>query len=99
LIWQGVPVVMLEGQTYVSRFGGSVLANVGLSSLIAQSVDEYIECAVGLAGDLARLAKLRAELRPTMAASPLLDFEGFTRHVEQAYRRMWHAWCEQPARA
>ena len=31
-IWMGVPVVMLQGDTYASRFGGSVLANVGLES-------------------------------------------------------------------
>ncbi len=75
-IWMGVPVVMLEGDTYASRFGGSVLANVGLEDLIAKSVDEYVEIAVDLAQDLDRLARLRDELRPRMAASVLLDFPG-----------------------
>jgi protein O-GlcNAc transferase len=95
-IWQGVPVVMLEGQTYVSRFGGSVLANVGLESLIAHSVDEYVETAVTLAANRDRLVALRGQLRETMAASPLLDHVGFTRNLERAYRQMWHAWCRQP---
>ena len=62
-IWMGVPVVMLEGDVYASRFGGSVLANVGLEKLIARSVEEYVERAVQLAGDLARLSDLRGELR------------------------------------
>ena len=88
-IWMGVPVVMLEGDTYASRFGGSVLANVGLEDLIATTVDEYVEIAVDLALDLDRLERLREELRPRMAASALLDFAGFARHVETAYRRMW----------
>jgi protein O-GlcNAc transferase len=92
-IWMGVPVVMLEGQTYASRFGGSVLVNVGLEDLIATTVDQYVDLAVRLAKDLDRLDKLRAELRPRMADSPLLDFKGFTRNVEQAYRQMWLKWC------
>jgi protein O-GlcNAc transferase len=93
-IWSGVPVVMLEGQTYASRFGGSVLANVGLTHLIAQTREQYVDIAVGLAGDLAGLAQLRGELRPRMAGSALLDFNGFARNVEQAYRRMWVDWCQ-----
>lgn len=92
-IWLGVPVVKLEGCMYASRFGGSVLANVGLDDLIAPSVEEYVERAVGLAGDLDRLAELRGQLRPRMAASALLDFQGFTRNVEAAYRQMWVDWC------
>ena len=44
----GVPVVMLQGQTYASRFGGSVLANVGLEDLIANSAEEYVDRAVAL---------------------------------------------------
>jgi protein O-GlcNAc transferase len=92
-IWMGVPVVMLEGDTYAARFGGSVLANVGLEDLIAKTVDEYVEIAVDLALDLDRLERLREELRPRMAASALLDFAGFARHVETAYRRMWRKWC------
>jgi predicted O-linked N-acetylglucosamine transferase (SPINDLY family) len=92
-IWMGVPVVMLEGNTYASRFGGSVLANVGLEHLITRSVRQYVDAAENLAGDLIALAKLRGELRGRMSNSPLLDFPGFTRNVEQAYRQMWRAWC------
>ena len=93
-IWMGVPVVMLEGHSYASRFGGSVLANVGLERLISQSPEQYVELAVELAADLERLAQLRSELRSRMAGSVLLDFRGFTRNVEHAYRKMWIDWCE-----
>jgi predicted O-linked N-acetylglucosamine transferase (SPINDLY family) len=93
-LWQGVPVVMLAGNTYASRFGGSVLANVGQERLIAGSTEEYIDRAVELASDPASLAKLRTGLRPQMARSPLLDFKGFAQNVEGAYRRMWIDWCQ-----
>jgi predicted O-linked N-acetylglucosamine transferase (SPINDLY family) len=93
-LWQGVPVVSLSGQTYVSRFGASALATLGLDELIAASREQYRQIAVGLAGDLERLARLRATLRPRMAASPLLDFATFTRNLEVEYRRMWRRWCQ-----
>jgi predicted O-linked N-acetylglucosamine transferase (SPINDLY family) len=93
-VWMGVPAVMLQGQTYVTRFGGSVLVNVGLESWIAGSVDEYMDIAVKAASDLDALQRLRAELRPRMAASPLMDFAGFTANLETAYRQMWRAWCD-----
>jgi predicted O-linked N-acetylglucosamine transferase (SPINDLY family) len=93
-IWLGVPVVMLQGTAYASRFGASVLANVGLDDLIARSTEEYVAAAVELAGDVDRLAALRGTLRPRMAESVLLDFGGFARKVEAAYRHMWREWCQ-----
>jgi protein O-GlcNAc transferase len=98
-IWLGVPVVMMQGQTYASRFGGSVLTNVGLEHLIASSVEQYIAAAVRMASTehRAALAQLRLDLRPRMARSVLLDFPGFTRELECAYRTMWQTWCSQQA--
>jgi protein O-GlcNAc transferase len=96
-IWMGLPVVMLQGQCYASRFGGSALAQVGLEDLIADSAEHYVDRAVALAGDLDRLARLRVELRPRMAESGLLDFAGFSRNLEQAYRQMWLAWLGSDA--
>ncbi len=94
-IWMGVPVVMLRGNAYASRFGGSVLTNVGLEGLIADSVAQYIDLAVALSGDLDRLTQLRATLRSCMADSALFDHQGFTRNLERAYREMWHTWCNE----
>ena len=51
--------------------------NVGLEDLIARSREQYVETAVGLAGDLERLSGLRSTLRGRMQNSPLLDFAGF----------------------
>lgn len=96
-LWMGVPSVTLAGQTYASRFGSSAHVNLALESWIAGTVDEYVEIAVRAADDLESLARLRGELRPRMAVSPLLDFVGFTRHLEDAYRKMWRTWCARQA--
>jgi protein O-GlcNAc transferase len=96
-LWMGVPVVTLRGDRHAARVGASLLTQIGLSDLIADSPEAYMEIAVALAGDLARLADLRRSLRPRMAASPLCDAPAFARKVEAAYRTMWRRWCETPA--
>jgi hypothetical protein len=85
----GVPVVTLEGATYASRAGVSLLTNVGLSELISQSPEEYVESAVQLGADTERLAALRTRLRDMVSRSPLTDARRFTANLEKAYREMW----------
>jgi predicted O-linked N-acetylglucosamine transferase (SPINDLY family) len=92
-LWMGVPVVSLVGERNLGRAGLSILNNVGLGELAAKDVDAYVETAMRLAQDQLRLAALRASLRERMRSSPLLDAEGYTRKVEQAFRDMWVDWC------
>jgi predicted O-linked N-acetylglucosamine transferase (SPINDLY family) len=89
----GVPVVSLAGRNQVSRVGVSLLTNVGLPELIADTPEQYIQIAVDLAGDIPRLSELRRTLRPRMQGSPLMDPPRFARDMEAAYRRMWRTWC------
>lgn len=93
-LWMGVPVVTIAGNTVVSRQTVSALANIGLADELAfPSVEAYVAGAVALANNPARLAELRSQIRPRMAASPLRQSEQFTRDLEALYRRMWQAWC------
>ncbi len=87
--WQGVPVVTLVGDTPVARAGLSLLINLGLPELVAETRDQFVSIAVALAGDLPRLSTLRATLRDRLQASPLSDAPRFARMVEAAYREMW----------
>lgn len=94
-LWMGVPVVTLAGRTAVGRGGVSVLHDVGLPELIAETPQEYVQIATNLAGDLPRLAELRRTLRLQMQASPLMDAPRFARDIEAAYRQMWRKWCAE----
>jgi predicted O-linked N-acetylglucosamine transferase (SPINDLY family) len=51
-LWMGVPVVTLAGRTAVGHSGVSILRNVGLPELIAQTPQQYVEFARALAEDL-----------------------------------------------
>ena len=97
-LWMGVPVIARIGQTPISRASFSLLANVGLPELAADSPAKYTEIAVKLAQDLPRLAALRASLRARMHASPLLDAARFARNIEHAFRECWRAWCASAPR-
>jgi predicted O-linked N-acetylglucosamine transferase (SPINDLY family) len=93
-LWMGVPVVTLAGQSHLSRVGVSLLSNVGLGELVAQTTEQYVSIAAGLAKDLRRLESMRSTLRQHMLASPLMDAPAFAGDVENAYRKMWRVWCE-----
>ena len=92
-LWMGVPVITVSGGRPASRAGLSLLSSVGLGELAASSEGDYVRRAVELAGELPRLAELRAALRQRMRASPLMDAPRFARNVEDAYRSMWGRWC------
>jgi predicted O-linked N-acetylglucosamine transferase (SPINDLY family) len=89
-LWMGVPVITCPFETFASRHSLSHLFSVGLSETIARNLDEYVELAVSLAGDVPRLAMLRAGLRERMAASPLCDGKRFAGNLMSMLRDLWH---------
>jgi predicted O-linked N-acetylglucosamine transferase (SPINDLY family) len=92
-LWMGVPTLTLLGQTVAGRAGWSLLCNLGLKELAADTAEQFVALAAGLAGDLPRLQELRANLRQRMQQSPLMDGKRFAQHMEQAYRQIWQRWC------
>ncbi|TWB77574.1 putative O-linked N-acetylglucosamine transferase (SPINDLY family) [Nitrospirillum amazonense] len=76
-LWMGLPVVTLTGQTFSGRHSTCFLSVLGLRSLMATTVQEYVDIAVRLATNLDEVADLRQRLRPAMAASPLCDADTF----------------------
>ncbi len=92
-LWMGVPVVTMAQDRSVSRVGASILTNVGLPELIADTPEQYFTVAIGLAQNSERLEGLRQGMRKRLQASALMDQTGFVRDLEAAYRQMWRRWC------
>jgi predicted O-linked N-acetylglucosamine transferase (SPINDLY family) len=88
-LWMGVPVITCPGETFASRHSLGHLSSVGLTETIARDANEYVELAVSLASDPARLSALRSSLRERMAASPLCDGERFAGHWMSVLREVW----------
>ena len=95
-LWMGVPVVTLAGGTMVARSSTEILSALGLGDLIAATADAYVDLAVALAGEPARLASYRKNMRDQMKASTICRPDAFTRDLESAYRDMWRRWCAKP---
>jgi len=87
--WMGVPVVTQVGTTVAGRAGWSQLNNLGLPELAAFSTQAFIEKAAALAIDMQYLQTLRAELRPRLQSSPLMNAERFARSIETAFLSTW----------
>ena len=96
-LWMGVPVVSQIGETFLSRASYSLLAASGMTAFAARDHAHYVRICHDHASNLTGLSRLRSALRARLSASPLLDAEGFTQDLENAYREMWLRWCQGSA--
>lgn len=84
-LWAGLPAVTRLGRQFAARVGASLLANVGLPELIAESDEAYEELALALATDPRKLEAIRAKLAKNLPSAPLFDTLGYTRAIEAGY--------------
>ena len=88
-LWAGLPVLTRRGETFAGRVAASLLSAIALPELIVGTPDAYVDLAIGLAREPARLAELRQRLAANRLATALFDIAGFTRHIEAAYTAMY----------
>jgi predicted O-linked N-acetylglucosamine transferase (SPINDLY family) len=93
-IANGVPLLTLRGDDFYSRIGVPVLEPCGLTELIAEDWDDYVARALAFTADHQALDVLRARVRPAFDSSPYRDEAGFTRKLEEVFRRMFERWLE-----
>jgi protein O-GlcNAc transferase len=93
-LWMGVPVVVKEGQNFVSRMGASFMRAAGLPEWVAASDEDYVAIAARMAADRQALLQLKAGLRARLQAAPAWKIEQYTRDMERALRTMWTEHCQ-----
>ncbi len=97
-LWMGVPTLTLSGESMPSRVGAAILSHVGLQDFIAESAEEFVARGLYWADKLSTLAKLRADLRESLAQSPVGKPDLVAAGLNDALRTMWRRWCaELPA--
>ncbi len=92
----GVPVVTAGLARIESRQTLAMLHRLGLPDLAAESVAGYVDIAVALASDPARLRHLRGGLR-LLVADRLCRGEAFCQSLEEVYRALWSEACDRAA--
>jgi len=87
-------VVTLHSRPPMGRAVSGALAALGLEDdCVALTPEEYVDKAVALAQNPARLIERSAGLRATMQGSWLMDYGAYGRETAKLYRRMWCDWC------
>jgi protein O-GlcNAc transferase len=90
-IWQGVPLLALDGDRWAARTSQTLLRRTHLGEFVAASVPDYVATAVAIARDPqapSRLATLRREMRERLLVAPACDVTGLARGMEQIYRQL-----------
>lgn len=87
-LFVGVPVVTLVGKMHNSRFGYSLLKNMQLDELCADTLEKYIDICVKLANDHERLRDYRFTLPRRMRMSPLMDEGQYMVELELLYESL-----------
>jgi len=95
LLWMGVPLVSMVGNSFKSRLSTGILSYLGRTEWLADSAEAYIRIACELADDPQQLDRLRQSLRQEVEQSPLMREDIFNHHFGEALRLMWLQWLAQ----
>jgi len=88
-LWCGLPVLTLQGQSYVARMASSLLSAIDLPELITTTEDDYERLALDLATNHKRLKSIKAKLVLNKGTSSLFDTERFTKNLETVYKQLY----------
>jgi protein O-GlcNAc transferase len=88
-LWAGLPVLTVRGSAFPGRVAASLLDSLGLSELVANSLEGYETAALKLARNRAELQALKARLAQGRASGPTFNTERSARHIEAAYASMY----------
>lgn len=84
----GVPVITIDGDRWVSRMTSTKLKAIGCNELVAKDKDEYIQLAVNLAQDREKIKNYRLTLNSRIQNSEL-NIDKFTQRFEKALKDIW----------
>jgi protein O-GlcNAc transferase len=89
LSWMCVPLLVLKGNTFISKCGESINNNIKMQSWICNNYEDYIEKAVKFASNINELQKTRTFLISNSRNSTLFDMRNFSLEFSQALHQMW----------
>jgi protein O-GlcNAc transferase len=93
MLWAGVPLLAMRGQTFAGRVGASMLTVAGLQELVAEDLQHYREIALTLYNNRDLLASIRKKVAIVKETNQLFDMKKFVRSLEHLLDRMWQNQC------
>lgn len=90
VLWAGIPVVTLSGETFVSRMTASQLTTLGCTNTIAHNSDDYIKIAVNLGINETLLENIKTNIWNLKMTSKLFNCKSYTEELEIIYEGMWN---------
>lgn len=94
-LYMGTPVITRYGKRHGTRFSYSLLKNIGLEELAADTWEGYVDRAVMLAGERELLKAIQMQLPQMMKNSPVMNARGYVHEVEALYENMWNKWLRE----
>lgn len=88
-LWVGVPVVTIEGTTYISRMSSSILSSLGLPELVSKDIKSYETLAIRIGKNKDELSRIKGKLLKAKTSAVHFNTESFTKDIEEAYEIMW----------
>ncbi len=92
VLWMGLPMLTLAGQSFVSRMAGSLIRSAGCDELIVDNHAAYVQRAIALAGDPVILKDIRRRLA---ARREHHDPRAFVQALEQQLLKVQQGRIEQ----
>jgi predicted O-linked N-acetylglucosamine transferase (SPINDLY family) len=87
-LFTGLPVLTLQGNTFVSRMCSSLLSAVNLPELIVETEIAYEDKAVALAANPRLLRDIKDKLASNGGESVLFDTAATAKYIEAAYQKI-----------
>ena len=85
----GLPVITLQGKSFSSRMGASILKAINMPELIASNQNEYESMAIELATNSKKMKEVKEKLSNNIKTAPLFNTAMFTKHLESAYKTIY----------
>jgi predicted O-linked N-acetylglucosamine transferase (SPINDLY family) len=89
LLWMGVPLITLKGDSECSRIGYSILSTLDRPEWIANSIDDYVNIAVKLASQLFSNTSIRVNVRKDFEKSSLGNSKIFCPIFKNTIENIW----------
>ncbi|HEY9808704.1 MAG TPA: methyltransferase domain-containing protein [Halomicronema sp.] len=84
----GLPMICQKGTYFRSAMGGAILEELGISELVTNSEDAYIELAVSLANNPNLRKQKKSEILQKMAEdSPFLNSRSYALKLEELFKK------------